>query len=78
MVIYQLSLKVYIKYIIAPPFTDDELPTFTEGREKDIKHRRSLSMAYQLSLKVEGEYISPSFTGNELPTFTEDRKKKIS
>ena len=31
---YQLSLKVEREYIIASPFTDDELPTFTEGREK--------------------------------------------
>ena len=36
MVIYQLSLKVEREYIIAPPFTDDELPTFTEGRKKII------------------------------------------
>ena len=34
MVTYQLSLKVERKYIIAPPFTNDELPTFTEGRKK--------------------------------------------
>ena len=34
MVTYQLYLKVEIKYIIATPFTDDELPTFTEGRKK--------------------------------------------
>ena len=34
MVIYQLSLKVERKYIIASPFTDDELPTFTEGSKK--------------------------------------------
>ena len=34
MVIYQFSLKVEREYIIAPPFNDDELPTFTEGRKK--------------------------------------------
>ena len=34
MVIYQLSLKVEREYIIASPFTDDELPTFTEGSKK--------------------------------------------
>ena len=28
---YELSLKVEKKYIIAPPFTDDELPRFTVG-----------------------------------------------
>ena len=33
---YQLSLKVEREYIIAPPFTDDELPTFTEG-SKNLK-----------------------------------------
>ena len=33
---YQLSLKVGREYIIAPPFTDDELPTFTEDRKKII------------------------------------------
>ena len=32
---YQISLKVgREKYIIAPPFTDDELPTFIEGSKK--------------------------------------------
>ena len=31
---YQLSLKVERKYIISPPFTDDELSTFTEDRKK--------------------------------------------
>ena len=31
---YQLSLKVEREYIIASPFTDDELPTFTEGSKK--------------------------------------------
>ena len=30
---YQLSLNVEREYIIAPSFTDDELPTFTEGRK---------------------------------------------
>ena len=34
MVIYQLSLKVESEYIIVQPFTDDELPTFTEGIKK--------------------------------------------
>ena len=34
MVTYHLSLKVERKYIIASPFTDDELPTFIEGRKK--------------------------------------------
>ena len=39
--VYKLSLKVERKYIIAPLFTDDaplftddELPTFTEGSKK--------------------------------------------
>ena len=32
--VYQLSLKVEREYIIAPLFTDDELPTFTEGSKK--------------------------------------------
>ena len=31
---YPFSLKVERKYIIAPPFTDDELPIFTEDRKK--------------------------------------------
>ena len=31
---YQLSMKVERKYIIAPPFTDNELPMFTEGSKK--------------------------------------------
>ena len=31
---YHLSLNVEIKYIIAPPFTDDELPLFIEGSKK--------------------------------------------
>ena len=34
MLIYQLSLKVEREYIIAPPFTGVELPTFTEGSKK--------------------------------------------
>ena len=34
MVTYQLSLKVEIENIIAPPFTGDELPMFTEGSKK--------------------------------------------
>ena len=33
---YELSLKVEREYIIAPPFTDDELPMFTEGSKKII------------------------------------------
>ena len=54
-------------------FTDDELLTFTEGRER--KHQ--LSVNYQLSLKVEREYIITSpFTNDELPTFIEGRKRK--
>ena len=31
---YQLSLKIEREYIIASPFTDDELPTFTKGSKK--------------------------------------------
>ena len=31
---YQLSLKVERVYIITPPFTNDDLPNFTEGRRK--------------------------------------------
>ena len=34
MVIHQLSLKVEREYIIASPFADDQLPTFTKGRKK--------------------------------------------
>ena len=45
-----------------------------EAERKD--HRRSLSMTYQLSLKVEREYIiAPPFTDDEIPKFTEDSKK---
>ena len=73
---YQLSLKVEIKYIIASPFTDDKLPTFTEGSKKDNNHQLSLMVTYQLSMKVERKYIiAPSFTNDELPTFTEGSKK---
>ena len=32
--VYQLSLKVERENIISPSFTDDELPTFTEGNKK--------------------------------------------
>ena len=31
---YHLSLKVEREYIIVSLFTDDKLPTFTEGRRK--------------------------------------------
>ena len=34
MVIYKISLKVEREYIIAPLFTNDEIPTFTEGSKK--------------------------------------------
>ena len=34
--VYQISLKVKIENIIAPPFTDDELPMFVEGSKKII------------------------------------------
>ena len=72
---YQLSLKVEREYIIASPFTDDELPTFTEGI-KNNKHQLSLKVTYQLSLKVEREnIIASSFTDDELTTVTEGRKK---
>ena len=73
---YELSLKVERENIISPPFTDDELPTFTKDSKKDNKHRRSLPMSYQLSLKVEREIIiAPPFADDELSIFTQDSKK---
>ena len=52
------------EYIISPPFTDDELSTFTEDRKK-IRNT---------DLHCQCTTIPPLFTDDELSTFTEDRK----
>ena len=68
--IHQPPLKVKL-----PTFTNGELPTFTECREKESSTFTDDELPTFTEGRRKRNIIASSFTGDELPMFTEGRKK---